>query len=76
MSTTNADSLLRESAFAFAGMNRYRHSPSSIAALRGACPVSVSPTRCLLPAASCQLLPGCRLSPRGGSLEQWTPVLA
>ena len=40
MSTTNADSLLRESAFAFAGMNRYRLS------LRGGLPAA----RCKLPA--------------------------
>ena len=36
MSTTNADSLLRESAFAFAGMGRCRLSPSDIATWRGA----------------------------------------
>jgi len=49
----NADPLLRGSAFAFAGMGRCRLSPSPIAALRGPCPFSVSPTRCQLPAASC-----------------------
>ena len=39
MSTTNADSLLRGSAFGFAGMARYRISLSEIAACgrRGAC---------------------------------------
>jgi hypothetical protein len=53
MSTPNADSLFRESAFAFAGMGRCRLLPSPIAALRGACPFSVCPTRCQLQAASC-----------------------
>ena len=32
MSTTHADSLLRESAFAFSGLDRYRLSLSEIAA--------------------------------------------
>lgn len=53
MDGASADSLLRESAFAFLGINRYRFSPSPIAAWRGAGPFFVSPTRCPLPAASC-----------------------
>lgn len=59
--------LFRGSAFAFAGMNRCRLSPLSTAALRGVCPFPVGPTRCQLPAASCLLYLGCRLSrPVGG----------